>query len=288
MSTITENQKAVAVGTWQLDQVHSGLGFAVDYMAGTFRRLGGAVRGKPDGLGRRHRETRRLGPGRGHPSRRRRRCARTSPHRSSSTPSGRPTHHFASAPFDPTRERVAIAGTLEIKGVALPVQLTGSLGGPVVDPYGGERINLALETTVDRARVRARLERRAPERRAALAHDVTLTAELALVKAAYPCDPRHLRQPARGLVQHGAPPAAGEARPAGSSSSSGDGLKEVPPFDEDDEPSPRRAVADLRAAIAGADAVLIATPEYNGSLPGQLKNALDWASRPHAHEPVPE
>jgi chromate reductase, NAD(P)H dehydrogenase (quinone) len=41
-----------------------------------------------------------------------------------------------------------------------------------------------------------------------------------------------------------------------------------------------RAVDELRTALAGADAVLIATPEYNHSAPGQLKNALDWASRP--------
>jgi chromate reductase, NAD(P)H dehydrogenase (quinone) len=43
------------------------------------------------------------------------------------------------------------------------------------------------------------------------------------------------------------------------------------------------AVAELRAALAGANAVLIATPEYNHSIPGQLKNALDWASRPFPH-----
>jgi chromate reductase len=62
-----------------------------------------------------------------------------------------------------------------------------------------------------------------------------------------------------------------------------DGLKALPPYDEDDdvEPAPA-AVAKLRDAIAGADAVLIASPEYNSSIPGQLKNALDWASRPFA------
>jgi chromate reductase, NAD(P)H dehydrogenase (quinone) len=59
-------------------------------------------------------------------------------------------------------------------------------------------------------------------------------------------------------------------------------LKSVPPYDEDDETdgSPAAAVH-LRDAIAHADAVLFATPEYNGSVPGQLKNAVDWASRPH-------
>ena len=62
-----------------------------------------------------------------------------------------------------------------------------------------------------------------------------------------------------------------------------EGLREVPPYDQDDdvEPAPA-AVAGLRAAVASADAVLIATPEYNHSIPGALKNALDWASRPFA------
>jgi chromate reductase len=60
-----------------------------------------------------------------------------------------------------------------------------------------------------------------------------------------------------------------------------DGLRELPPYDEDaDIQGSDPAVADLREAIATADGVLIATPEYNGSIPGGLKNALDWASRP--------
>lgn len=57
-------------------------------------------------------------------------------------------------------------------------------------------------------------------------------------------------------------------------------LKEIPHYDEDDEPRPNDAVVALREAIADADAVLIATPEYNGTLPGHLKTAIDWASRP--------
>ena len=57
-------------------------------------------------------------------------------------------------------------------------------------------------------------------------------------------------------------------------------LKLLPPFDEDDEPAPALPVAHWRDAIAQADAILLATPEYNSSIPGQLKNALDWASRP--------
>jgi chromate reductase len=65
-----------------------------------------------------------------------------------------------------------------------------------------------------------------------------------------------------------------------------DGLKAVPPYDQDDEHEAPLAVARLRSAIAGADAVLFATPEYNASIPGQLKNALDWVSRPMATNPL--
>jgi chromate reductase, NAD(P)H dehydrogenase (quinone) len=60
-----------------------------------------------------------------------------------------------------------------------------------------------------------------------------------------------------------------------------DGLKAVPPFDEDDEPG-TAVVASLRQAVADADLLLFATPEYNASVPGQLKNAVDWLSRPVA------
>src|SRR6476469_539295 len=74
---------------------------------------------------------------------------------------------------------------------------------------------------------------------------------------------------------------AGELTPPPAELELFDGLKDVPPYDEDDDGDlvPEGAQR-LREAIARADAVLIATPEYNSSIPGQLKNALDWASRP--------
>ena len=62
-----------------------------------------------------------------------------------------------------------------------------------------------------------------------------------------------------------------------------DGLRDVPPYDEDSDAQQAPAsVSALREAVRAADAVLIATPEYNSSIPGALKNALDWASRPFA------
>lgn len=75
--------------------------------------------------------------------------------------------------------------------------------------------------------------------------------------------------------------AAAERLPAGAELIPYEQLAEIPPYDEDVEmqavPEP---VRELRDAIRDADAILIATPEYNHSIPGQLKNALDWASRP--------
>ena len=61
------------------------------------------------------------------------------------------------------------------------------------------------------------------------------------------------------------------------------GLKEIPPYDADDDvvPGPDEVEA-FRSLVREADAVFFATPEYNSSVPGALKNALDWASRPLA------
>ena len=81
--------------------------------------------------------------------------------------------------------------------------------------------------------------------------------------------------------------AAAQALPSGVELELFDGLAAVPPYSEDTDVDPAPdAVARLRDAIAAADALLIATPVYNASSPGVLKNAIDWASRPRATTPL--
>jgi len=93
-------------------------------------------------------------------------------------------------------------------------------------------------------------------------------------------DSGHLRQPAPGLVQHGGP-ARGAATGAGGNCDRDRQPGGIPLYNDDERtasgfPDP---VTNLCRRIAEADAVLIATPEYNYSVPGVLKNAIDWVSR---------
>jgi chromate reductase len=75
--------------------------------------------------------------------------------------------------------------------------------------------------------------------------------------------------------------AVAELAPAGVEVLHYEGLGRLPHYNEDhDTPTPAAEVARLREAVASADVVLISTPEYNGSVPGHLKAAVDWASRP--------
>ncbi|HKP10231.1 MAG TPA: NAD(P)H-dependent oxidoreductase [Gaiella sp.] len=63
-------------------------------------------------------------------------------------------------------------------------------------------------------------------------------------------------------------------------------LASIPPFDQDLVDLAPDQVERLKEAVAEADAILVATPEFNGSIPGQLKNAIDWVSRPLADNPA--
>jgi chromate reductase len=75
--------------------------------------------------------------------------------------------------------------------------------------------------------------------------------------------------------------AAAELAPDGVEVQMFEGLDRIPHYNEDhDTDDPHPEVARLREQVADADIVLISTPEYNGSVPGHLKGAIDWASRP--------
>jgi chromate reductase len=74
--------------------------------------------------------------------------------------------------------------------------------------------------------------------------------------------------------------AAVKLAPAGASIETFE-LDGIPPFNQDDEKHPPARVAELKARAKAADAILFVTPEYNYSVPGVLKNAIDWASRPY-------
>lgn len=81
--------------------------------------------------------------------------------------------------------------------------------------------------------------------------------------------------------------AAAELAPAGVRIDGFDRLREIPPYDQDvDAAGAPEPVGALRRAISQADALLVATPELNYSVPGVLKNALDWASRPLGDSPL--
>lgn len=62
-------------------------------------------------------------------------------------------------------------------------------------------------------------------------------------------------------------------------------LTALPFFDQDTEATPPVAVQELRAQVAAADTVVVVTPEYNGTIPGLLGNAIDWLSRPVGEQP---
>jgi chromate reductase len=83
----------------------------------------------------------------------------------------------------------------------------------------------------------------------------------------------------RGLLR-----AAVELAPAGMEIETFD-IAGIPPFNQDHEAQPPEAVKEFKARIRAADAILIATPEYNYSIPGVLKNAIDSASRPYGDNP---
>ena len=174
MST-TETQ-AVPAGTWALDPIHSTVGFAVGYMAGTF--TGGfddfsvsitdglltgsakvaSVQVKDSDLAA-HLQSPDFFDAQRHPE-----------------------LVFESTTIERTGNRIRIEGKITIKGHTEPVEITGDITDTIADPYGGERFGLALAGVIRRDEFGVSWNNPLPNGEPALSGDVTLIAELQLVK----------------------------------------------------------------------------------------------------------
>jgi polyisoprenoid-binding protein YceI len=175
MSITAPQATAVPAGTWNADRVHSSVAFEVQYMGlQTFRGevkdfdatlVGGTLSG----------------------------AARIA---SLVTKDENLQAHLLSPEFfDAERfpdvgfsgsavegDEARFEGEITIKGLSRPATLTGSVVGPVIDPYGNERYSLQLETTIDRTEFGILWNAEMPNGTRALADDVTLRAELSLVR----------------------------------------------------------------------------------------------------------
>jgi polyisoprenoid-binding protein YceI len=178
VSTIEQTTQAIPTGTWNADPVHSEIAFSVEYMAGTFRGtfekfdvqlVDGALSGTADvtsiSVKDENLEAHLLSPDFFDAER-------------------YPELSFRSNQITREGDDVAIAGEVTIKGHAEPAEIRGTFKDPISDPYGSERLGLKLETTLDRTKFGLNWNNPLPSGEPALANDVTLSAELQLVKAA--------------------------------------------------------------------------------------------------------
>jgi polyisoprenoid-binding protein YceI len=178
VSTIEQTTQAIPTGTWNADPVHSEIAFSVEYMAGTFRGtfekfhvqlVDGVLSGTADvtsiSVRDENLEAHLLSPEFFDAER-------------------YPELSFRSAEISRKGDEVTIAGEVTIKGHTEPAEIRGTFKDPIADPYGNERLGLRLETTLDRTTFGLNWNAPLPSGEPALANDVTLTAELQLVKAA--------------------------------------------------------------------------------------------------------
>jgi polyisoprenoid-binding protein YceI len=169
-------QQALPTGTWSADTVHSTVGFAVPYMAGTFqgtfsdfeaRLSDGALRGTAD-----------VGS-----------VQVKDPNLEAHLRSPEffdaerfPQLSFEAQQISRSGDELTVAGELTLKGHTEAVEINGHINDPAPDPFGGERFGLQLETTVDRTRFGLNWNNPLPSGDPALANDVTITVDVQLAK----------------------------------------------------------------------------------------------------------
>src|SRR5436190_1746039 len=169
-------QQALPVGTWGADTIHSTVGFAVRYMAGTFhgsfsdfaaRLSDGALRGTAE-----------VGS-----------VQAKDPNLETHLQSPEffdaerfPQLSFETNDVSRSGDDLVIAGELTLKGHTEPVEIRGHITDPAADPYGGERFGLQLETSVDRTKFGLNWNNPLPSGDPSLANDVTIIVDLQLAK----------------------------------------------------------------------------------------------------------
>jgi polyisoprenoid-binding protein YceI len=179
---MSATQTKVPAGTWNLDPVHSAVGFEVDYLAGTFR---GQFRDVQAELGIADSGARIEGSAEvGSVDVKDENLAAHLQSPDFFDAERFPTLRFVAEDIDLDGESVAVPGEITIKGVTKPVEVTGTLSEPITDAYGNERLGLKLSARVDRTDFGVDWNTPLPTGNPALANDVTIVAELQLVKAA--------------------------------------------------------------------------------------------------------
>jgi polyisoprenoid-binding protein YceI len=181
MSTVTESQQVLPVGTWAIDPVHSQIAFAIDYMVGKFRGSVSPVDAKleVDETGQA------VLTGSASASGISVADEKLSGHLLSPDffdAERTPEIRFVSNEVRRTGDELEIDGELTLKGVTRPVQAKGRVGNPAEHPAGGIRLGLQLETAIDRTEYGLDWNMPLPSGEPALGNEVTLSADLYLVK----------------------------------------------------------------------------------------------------------
>ncbi|MDX6591944.1 MAG: hypothetical protein QOJ13_1140 [Gaiellales bacterium] len=174
----TANTQVLPTGTWSVDKIHSSIGFAVDYMAGTFHGTFGDVDAAlADGVLNGSAKVASVQVN----------DENLAAHLQSPDfldAQAHPELTFTSNAINRSGDRVTIDGEITIKGHTETVEITGEISDPIADPYGGERFGLTLQTVIDRDRFGVSWNNPLPSGKPALSNEVKIIVELQLSKQA--------------------------------------------------------------------------------------------------------